>query len=133
MCRCDSCAARQHPQRGRVEGSKRQAMWLGGGAFHAYARARRVEGKLGSRNGRVSKKAPNEPKKVRKDFRRENGSTQGGFLPRKVAFCSLSGKKQETRNKMPAASVYLLENPPPAQFFIADSVPGSIIICKGDR
>ena len=51
---------------------------------------RRIEGKPGSRNGRVSKKAPNEPKKVRKDFRRENGSTQGGILPRKVAFCSLA-------------------------------------------
>lgn len=49
---------------------------------------RRIAGKPGSRNGRVSKKAPNEPKKVRKDFRRENGSTQGGILPRKVAFCS---------------------------------------------
>lgn len=45
---------------------------------------RRIAGKPGSRNGRVSKKAPNEPKKVRKDFQRENGSTLGGFLPRKV-------------------------------------------------
>ena len=69
---------------------------------------RRIAGKPGSRNGRVSKKAPNEPKKVRKDFRRENGSTQGGFLPRKVAFCSLSGKKQKTRNKMPAGERLLI-------------------------
>ncbi len=70
----------------------------------------RIAGKPGSRKGRVSKKAPNEPKKVRKDFRRENGSTQGGFLPRKVAFCSLSGKKQKTRNKIPVRSVYIIEN-----------------------
>ena len=56
--------------------------------LQAYARAPADCGETGSRNGRVSKKAPNEPKKVRKDFRRENGSTQGGFLPRKVAFCS---------------------------------------------
>ena len=37
-------------------------------------------------------------------------------------------KMQETRNKMPAASVYLLENLHFSQFFVADSVPGSIII-----
>jgi hypothetical protein len=37
---------------------------------------------------------------------------------------------QETRNKMPAASVYLLENLHFSQFFVADSVPGSIIISK---
>jgi len=46
---------------------------------------------------------------------------------------------QETRNKMPAASVYLLENLHFLQFFenslffhffIADSLPGSIIIGK---
>ena len=42
-------------------------------------------------------------------------------------------KMQEMRNKMPAASVYLLENLHLAQFFVADSVPGSIIISKGDR
>ena len=42
-------------------------------------------------------------------------------------------KLQETRNKMPAASVYLLENPCFLQFFVADSVPGSIILCKGDN
>ena len=42
-------------------------------------------------------------------------------------------KMQEMRNKMPAASVYLLENLHLAQFFVADSVPGSIILCKGDR
>ena len=99
----------QHPPKGSVEGSKRLAMGLGGGAFHAYARAPADCGETGSRNGRVSKKAPNEPKKVRKDFRRENGSTQGGFLPRKVAFCSLSGKKQKTRNKIPVRSVYIIE------------------------
>ncbi len=42
-------------------------------------------------------------------------------------------KMQETRNKMPAASVYLLENLYFLQFFVADSVPGSIISSKGDR
>ena len=41
-------------------------------------------------------------------------------------------KLQETRNKMPAGSVYLLENLYFLQFFVADSVPGSIIISKGD-
>ena len=51
---------------------------------------RRIAGKPGSQNGRVSKKAPNEPKKERKDFRRENGSTPEAVLPRKVAFCSLA-------------------------------------------
>ena len=33
---------------------------------------------------------------------------------------------QETRNKMPAARVYLLENLHFLQFFVTDSVPGSI-------
>ena len=42
-------------------------------------------------------------------------------------------KMQETRNKMPATSVYLLENLYFLQFFVADSVPGSIILSKGDR
>ena len=36
--------------------------------------------------------------------------------------------RQETRNKIPAASVYLLENLHFLQFFVAESVPGSIII-----
>ena len=40
---------------------------------------------------------------------------------------------QETSNKMPAESVYLLENLHFSQFFVADSEPGSIILCKGDR
>ncbi len=40
---------------------------------------------------------------------------------------------QEMRNKMPAASFYSLENLHFLQFFVADSVPGSIILCKGDR
>ena len=34
---------------------------------------------------------------------------------------------------MPAASVYLLENPHFLQFFVADSESGSIIIRKGDN
>ena len=42
-------------------------------------------------------------------------------------------KLQETRNKMPAGSVYLLENLHFLQFFVADSVTGSIILSKGDR
>ena len=42
-------------------------------------------------------------------------------------------KMQETRNKMPVGSVYLLENLHFLQFFVADSVPGSIILCKRDR
>ena len=42
-------------------------------------------------------------------------------------------KMQETRNKMPAESVYLLENLHFLPFFVADSVPGSIILCKRDR
>ena len=40
---------------------------------------------------------------------------------------------QETSNKMPAASVYLLENLHFLRFFVVDSVLGSIILCKGDR
>ena len=40
---------------------------------------------------------------------------------------------QETHNKMPSASVYLLENLHFLPFFVADSVTGSIIISKGDR
>ena len=39
-------------------------------------------------------------------------------------------KMQETRNKMPAASVYLLENLHFLQFFVEDSEPGSIIKCR---
>ena len=45
-------------------------------------------------------------------------------------FAPSATKLQETRNKMPAASVYLLENLHFLQFFVADSVPGSIILCK---
>ena len=40
---------------------------------------------------------------------------------------------QVTRNKMPAANVYLLENLHYLQFFVADSVPRSFMIYKGDR
>ena len=43
-------------------------------------------------------------------------------------FAPSATKMQETRNKMPSASVYLLENLHFLQFFVADSVPGSIII-----
>ena len=55
------------------------------------------------------------------------------ILPLQLSFCASATKMQETRNKMPAASVYLLENLHFLQFFVADSVPGSIIMCKGDR
>ena len=48
-------------------------------------------------------------------------------------FAPSATKMQETRNILPAASVYLLENLHFLQFFVADSVPGSIILCKGDR
>ena len=41
---------------------------------------------------------------------------------------SISNKMQETRTKMPVARVYLLENLHFMQFFVEDSVPGSIII-----
>ena len=37
-------------------------------------------------------------------------------------------KMQKTRNKMPAASVYLLESLHFSQFFVADSVPGCVNI-----
>ena len=40
---------------------------------------------------------------------------------------------QATRNKMPAACVYLLENLYFLQFFVADSVPGSIIVSKKNQ
>ena len=42
------------------------------------------------------------------------------------------GEMQETRNKMPSTRVYLLENRHFPQFFVADSVTGSIILSKGD-
>ena len=45
-------------------------------------------------------------------------------------FAPSATKMQETRNKMPSANVYLLENLHFPQFFVADSVPGSIVICK---
>ena len=40
---------------------------------------------------------------------------------------------QEILNKMPAESVYMMEKSTFLHFFVADSVPGSIILCKGDR
>ena len=42
-------------------------------------------------------------------------------------------KRRKRATKTPAASVYLLENLHFLQFFVADSVPGSIILSKGDR
>ena len=57
----------------------------------------------------LSKKATNELSKARIPPRRENGSTPEAVLPRKVSFCSLTGKKQKTRNKIPVRSVYIIE------------------------
>ncbi|MBQ4613477.1 MAG: hypothetical protein IJB31_00930 [Akkermansia sp.] len=48
-------------------------------------------------------------------------------------FAPSATEMQETRNNMPAASVYLLENLHFLPFFVADSVPESIILCKGER
>ena len=63
--------------------------------------------------------------------------TMGSTSSKSSAFCSVfapsATKMHETRNKMPAASDDLLENLHFQQFFVADSVPGSIILCKGDR
>ncbi len=39
---------------------------------------------------------------------------------------------QETCNKMPAVCAYMVENFHFLPFFVADSVPGSIISNKGD-
>ena len=65
--------------------------------------------------------------------RQTKGSTSSEFYPCKCVFTPSATKLQETRNKMPAASVYLLENLHFLQFFVADSVTGSIIISKGDK
>ena len=48
-------------------------------------------------------------------------------------FCANGDKMQAKCNKMPEKYVYLLENLHFLQFFVADSVTGSIILCKGDR
>ena len=61
------------------------------------------------------------------------GSTSSKSSSFDPVFAPTATKMQETRNKLPAASVYLLENLHFLQFFVADSVPGSIILCKGDR
>ena len=65
--------------------------------------------------------------------RQTKGSTSSKSSPCSSVFVPSETKMQETRNKMPAASVYLLENLHFLPFFVADSVPGSIILCKGDR
>ena len=46
-------------------------------------------------------------------------------------FAPSATKMREMRNKMPAASVYLLENLHFLPFFVADSVPGGIIFGRG--
>ncbi|MBQ2869885.1 MAG: hypothetical protein IJE88_07650 [Akkermansia sp.] len=59
--------------------------------------------------------------------RQTKGSTSSKSSPFGSVFAPSATKLQETRNKMLAASVYLLENLHFLQFFVADSVPGSII------
>ena len=44
-----------------------------------------------------------------------------------AVFAPSATKILETRNKMPSGRVYLLENLHFSPFFVADSVPGSII------
>ena len=61
------------------------------------------------------------------------GSTSSKSSPCKSVFVPSATKMLETRNKMPAKSVYLLENLHFSQFFVADSMAGSIILYKGDR
>jgi len=51
---------------------------------------RRIAGKPAPPEANGSKKAPNEPKKVWKGRFTLNGCTLGGFLVRKVSFCSLA-------------------------------------------
>ena len=65
--------------------------------------------------------------------RQTKGSTSSESSAFGSVFAPSVIKMQEILNKMPAASVYLLENLHFLQFFVADSVPGSIILCKGDR
>jgi len=43
----------------------------------------------------------------------------------------MMASRQETRNKMPAYGIHLLENPHFLSFFVADSVPGGIIFGRG--
>ncbi len=63
--------------------------------------------------------------------RQTKGSTSSKSSPCSPFFAPSATKMQETLNKIPAASVYLLENPHfLPSFFVADSVPGSII-CEG--
>ena len=55
--------------------------------------------------------------------RQTKGSTSSKSSAFGSVFAPSATKLQETRNKMPAASVYLLENLHFLQFFVADSVP----------
>ncbi|MBQ7023128.1 MAG: hypothetical protein IJN29_06070 [Akkermansia sp.] len=64
--------------------------------------------------------------------RQTKGSTSSESSPSSPIFPPSATKMQETRNKMPSASFYLLENLHFLQFFVADSVRGSIIIGRGD-
>ena len=63
-------------------------------------------------------------------IRLTKGSTSSESSAFGSVFVPSATKMQELLNKMPASSVYLLENLHFLQFFVADSVPGSIIIGK---
>jgi hypothetical protein len=56
-----------------------------------------------------------------------------GYAKTEPCFCANGNKIAETRNKMPAASVYLLENLHFLPFFVADSVRKCVNISKGDK
>ncbi|MBQ3241248.1 MAG: hypothetical protein IJB00_08720 [Akkermansia sp.] len=64
---------------------------------------------------------------------RTTGASFREVIVKKHISAPSAPKMQETRNKMPVASVYLLENLHFLPFFVADSVPGSIMMYKGDR
>ena len=56
---------------------------------------------------------------------------KGGASPNskpELSFCTIGNKMQETRNKMPAASVYLLEKTHFLQLFVAEAVTGSCFL-----
>ncbi|MBQ7024162.1 MAG: hypothetical protein IJN29_11300 [Akkermansia sp.] len=55
--------------------------------------------------------------------RQTKGSTSSESSAFGSVFAPSATNMQETRNKMPTASVYLLENRHFLQFFVADSVP----------
>ena len=63
---------------------------------------RRIAGKPGSQNGRVSKKGPNEPKKVRKDFRRvKTAAPRRPSYPARCLFVRWLEKSRKLATKFP--------------------------------